>query len=90
MVVTAVAEIGDPDAETRRFLLKACAIDADKNAAGLRDTFHIGPPLDNADAKQVLADPKLTLIDGALPVARFSAMPRPWPVSAGRRRYCAR
>ena len=57
-VVTAIAELGDPDAERRRFLLKACAIDADKDA-------HIGPPLDNADATQVLADPKLTSIEVA-------------------------
>ncbi len=65
MVVTDIAEIGNPDAETRRFLLKAYAIDADKDAAGLHDTFHVGAPLDNAEAKQTLANPKLTSIEVA-------------------------
>ncbi len=65
MVVTDIAEIGSPDAETRRFLLKAYAIDADKDAASLRDTFHVGAPLDNAAAKQTLANPKLTSIEVA-------------------------
>jgi hypothetical protein len=65
MVVTDIAEIGSPDAETRRFLLKAYAIDADKDAAGLRDTFHVGAALDNAEAKQTLANPKLTSIEVA-------------------------
>lgn len=65
MVVTGIAEIGDPDAETRRFLLKAYAIDSDKDAAGLRDTFHVGGPLANAEAKQTLANPRLTSIEVA-------------------------
>ena len=65
MVVTDIAEMGSPDADTRRFLLKAYAIDADKNAAGLHDTFHVAGPLDNAAAKQTLANPKLTSIEVA-------------------------
>jgi len=63
MLVTNIAEIGSPDAETRRFLLKAYAIDADKEGATLHDGFHIGAPLDNAEAKQTLANPNLTSIE---------------------------
>jgi len=63
MLVTDIAEIGSPDAETRRFLLKAYAIDADKDGAGLHDGFHVGSPLDNADAKKTLANPNLTSIE---------------------------
>jgi DNA-directed RNA polymerase specialized sigma24 family protein len=63
MLVTDVAEISDPDAETRRFLLKAYAIDADKDGAGLHDSFHVGAPLDNAEAKKTLANPNLTSIE---------------------------
>lgn len=63
MLVTDIAEISDPDADTRRFLLKAYAVDADKEAAGLHDSFHVGPPLDNAEAKKTLANPDLTSIE---------------------------
>ena len=37
MIVTAVDEISDPHDAPRRFLIKAYAIDADKEGAGLRD-----------------------------------------------------
>jgi hypothetical protein len=63
MLVTRIAEIGSPDADTRRFLLKAYAIDADKEGAGLHDGFHVGAPLDNAEAKKTLANPTLTSIE---------------------------
>ncbi|HTW54325.1 MAG TPA: hypothetical protein VME45_20725 [Stellaceae bacterium] len=65
MLVTGIAEIGNSDAETRRFLLKAYAIDADKEGAGLHDGFHVGAPLDNAEAKKTLANPTLTSIEVA-------------------------
>jgi hypothetical protein len=48
MIAVAVEEITDPHAEVRRFLLKAYAIDGDKEGSGLNDTFHIAatpPPL---------------------------------------------
>jgi hypothetical protein len=63
MVVTDIAEIGNPDAETRRFLLKAYAIDADKDGAGLRESFHMGKTLDNPEAQKTLANPQLTSIE---------------------------
>jgi DNA-directed RNA polymerase specialized sigma24 family protein len=65
MLVTDVAEIGDPLAPTRRFLLKAYAIDAEAEAAGLHDSFHVGAPLDNEEAKKTLANSKLTSIEVA-------------------------
>lgn len=63
MLVTDIAEIGNPNAGTRRFLLKAYAIDADKDAAGLKESFHAGPPLANDEAKKTLANPDLTSIE---------------------------
>lgn len=63
MLVTGVAEIGDPNAPVRRFLLKAYAIDAGKDAAGLRDGFHVGAPLTNEEARKTLANPDLSSIE---------------------------
>ena len=63
MLVTDIAEIGSAEAETRRFLLKAYAIDADKNGAGVRDSFRIGGPLTNDEAKKTLANPRLSSIE---------------------------
>jgi hypothetical protein len=90
MVVTAIAEIADSDAETRRFLLKTHAIDADKDAAGLRDTLPYRraarqcrretDPRQSADFRS-----RWRTVCGTI-----SAMPRSWPVSAGRRRYSVR
>jgi hypothetical protein len=65
MLVTDIAEIGRPDGETRRFLLKAYAIDADKNGASVRDSFHTGGPLANDDARKTLANPNLSSIEVA-------------------------
>jgi len=66
MLVTGVAEIGRPGDPTRRFLLKAYAIDAEKDAAGLTDTFHLGTAaIDNAEAKKTLANPNLSSIEVA-------------------------
>jgi DNA-directed RNA polymerase specialized sigma24 family protein len=65
MVVTDIAEIGDPNAPVRHFLLKAYAIDAEADAAGLRDTFHVGPVVDNEEAKKTLANNSLSSIEVA-------------------------
>jgi len=65
MLVTDIAEIGDPNADTRRFLLKAYAIDADKDAASVRDSFHLGAPLANDEARKTLANPTLSSIEVA-------------------------
>jgi len=64
MLVVDIAEIGNPDAETRRFLLKAYAIDADKEGAGWRDGFRLGAAtIDNAEAKKTLANSALSSIE---------------------------
>ncbi|HYM71854.1 MAG TPA: hypothetical protein VET89_02660 [Stellaceae bacterium] len=64
MLVVGLVEIGDPDAETRRFLLKAYAIDGEGEAAGLRDSFHLGATaVDNEEAKKTLANPNLSSIE---------------------------
>jgi len=64
MLVIGLAEIGDPYAETRRFLLKAYAIDGEKDAAGLRDGFHIGAAtIGNEEAKLTLANKELSSIE---------------------------
>ncbi|HTQ32616.1 MAG TPA: hypothetical protein VMI30_00495 [Stellaceae bacterium] len=65
MLVTDIAEIGNPDLPVRRFLLKAYAIDAEGDAAGLRDGFHVGPPLANNEATKTLANPTLSSIEVA-------------------------
>jgi hypothetical protein len=65
MLVVNIAEIGDPKAATRRFLLKAYAIDGDKDAAGLHDTFHVGAALGNEEAKKTLANASLSSIEVA-------------------------
>jgi len=65
MIVTAVDEISDPHDAPRRFLIKAYAIDADKEGAGLRDGFHLGAALDNPAALQTLRNPNLAAIEVA-------------------------
>jgi hypothetical protein len=65
MLVVDIAEIGDPRAVARHFLLKAYAIDAESDAAGLRESFHVGAPLDNEEAKKTLAQPGLSSIEVA-------------------------
>ncbi|MBV8776949.1 MAG: hypothetical protein JO258_07115 [Alphaproteobacteria bacterium] len=65
MVVTDIVEIGDPRAATRHFLLKAYALDGDKDAAGLHETFHVGGSLDNAEARKTLANASLSSIEVA-------------------------
>ena len=65
MIVVGVDEIGDPHDTPRRFLLKAFGIDADHDGAGLRDTFRLGPVIDNPQARQTLANRGLTAIETA-------------------------
>ena len=65
MLVTSLAEIGDPNAPVRRFLLKAYAIDATKDGAGLHDGFHIDGPLTNEEARRTLANPDLSSMEVA-------------------------
>jgi hypothetical protein len=64
MIVVALDEIADPHDRPRRFLLKAFAIDADKEGAGLHDSFHLGAAaLDNPEALQTLRNPNLAAIE---------------------------
>jgi DNA-directed RNA polymerase specialized sigma24 family protein len=65
MLVVEIAEMGDPNAPVRHFLLKAYAIDAEKEAAGLRDSFHVGAAFANEEAKRTLANRDLSSIEVA-------------------------
>jgi DNA-directed RNA polymerase specialized sigma24 family protein len=65
MLVVDIAEIGDSRAATRRFLLKAYAIDGDKEAGGLHETFHVGGALQNEEAAKTLANRSLSSIEVA-------------------------
>ncbi|MBV9827882.1 MAG: hypothetical protein JO001_19805 [Alphaproteobacteria bacterium] len=66
MIVTGVEEISDPHDATRRFLLKAYAIDGEKEGAGLRDTFTLaGPNVDNPLALNTLRNSGLAAIEVA-------------------------
>lgn len=65
MLVVDIVEIGDPKAAVRHFLLKAYAIDGDKEAAGLHESFHVGSALDNEEAKKTLANTSLSSIEVA-------------------------
>lgn len=65
MLVVDIAEIGNPGIEPRHFLLKAYAIDGGNEAAGLRDSFHVGGLIDNDEAKKTLANPELSSIEVA-------------------------
>ena len=64
MIIVAHDEISDPHDASRRFLLKAYAIDADKEGAGLHDGFHLGAAtLDNPEARLTLRNPNLAAIE---------------------------
>ena len=66
MIVVAADEISDPHDASRRFLLKAFAIDADREGAGLHDGFHLGAAtVDNPGARQTLRNPNLAAIEVA-------------------------
>ena len=64
MIAVALDEIGDPHDTPRRFLIKAYAIDADGEGAGLHDSFHLGATtIDNAKALATLHNRSLTSIE---------------------------
>jgi DNA-directed RNA polymerase specialized sigma24 family protein len=64
MIVVAADEVSDSHDASRRFLLKAFAIDADKEGAGMHDSFHLGAAtVDNAEARQTLRNPNLAAIE---------------------------
>jgi DNA-directed RNA polymerase specialized sigma24 family protein len=64
MIVVGADEIGSPHELPRRFLLKAFAIDGDREGAGLHDTFRFSAAaLDNPQAQQTLRNPSLTSIE---------------------------
>jgi DNA-directed RNA polymerase specialized sigma24 family protein len=66
MLVVGIAEIGNPYDEIRRFLLKAYAVDAENDAAGLGDSFHLGATkIDNPEARKTLGNPNLSSIEVA-------------------------
>jgi DNA-directed RNA polymerase specialized sigma24 family protein len=64
MLVVASEEISDPHDQTRRFLLKAYAIDADREGSGLRDGFHLSAaPFNNSRARDTLRNNGLAAIE---------------------------
>lgn len=64
MIVVAAEEVSDPHDASRRFLLKAFAIDADKEGGGMHDSFHLSAAtIDNAAARQTLRNPNLAAIE---------------------------
>jgi hypothetical protein len=66
MIVVAADEITDPHDAPRRFLLRAFAIDADKEGSGLGDSFHLAAAaIDNPQAQQTLHNPNLAAIEVA-------------------------
>lgn len=66
MIVVAADEVSDPHDTPRRFLLKAYAIDADKEGAGLADGFHLAAAtIDNRAALHTLANRSLAAIEVA-------------------------
>jgi DNA-directed RNA polymerase specialized sigma24 family protein len=66
MIVTKAAEISDPGDNPRRFLLRAFAIDAEREGAGLRNGFHLGAArIDNVAARATLRNGSLSSIEMA-------------------------
>ncbi len=64
MIVVGVEEISDRHDQTRRFLLKAYAIDGDKEGSGIGDTFHLAATgIDNAQALATLGNRSLASIE---------------------------
>jgi DNA-directed RNA polymerase specialized sigma24 family protein len=63
MIIVGLEEISDPHDPSRRFLLKAYAIDADKEGSGLRDGFHLAATVDNPEARLTLRNPNLAAIE---------------------------
>ena len=66
MIAVAADEVSDPHDTPRRFLLKAFAIDADKEGAALGDGFHLAAPaIDNPQALLTLRNRSLAAIETA-------------------------
>jgi hypothetical protein len=66
MIIVGSEEISDPHDQTRRFLLKAYAIDADREGSGLHDDFHLAAAtLDNSRARDTLRNHGLASIEVA-------------------------
>lgn len=66
MIVVAADEISDPHDTPRRFLLKAYAIDGEKEGASLNDGFHLaGATTDNPQAQLTLHNRTLAAIEVA-------------------------
>lgn len=64
MIAVALDEISDPHDATRRFLLKAYALDDAKEGSGLNDGFHLGAAkIDNPAALQTLHNRLLAAIE---------------------------
>jgi len=64
MLVVGAVELGKPRGDIRRFLLKAYAVDADKDAAGLADSFHLSATkVDNLEVNKTLGNPSLSSIE---------------------------
>jgi hypothetical protein len=66
MLVVGAVEIGKPRGDIRRFLLKAYAVDAEKDAAGLSDSFHLSATkVDNLEVNKTLGNDSLSSIEVA-------------------------
>jgi len=63
MIAVAAEEISDRQDNPRRFLLKAFAIDGDREGAALHDSFHLVGALDNGAAQQTLRNRSLAAIE---------------------------
>lgn len=64
MIAVGLDEIGDPHDQTRRFLVKAYAIDADAEGAGLHDAFRLGAAgIDSPEVHRTLGNPNLAAIE---------------------------
>jgi hypothetical protein len=64
MIAVALDEISDPHDATRRFLVKAFAIDADKDGSGLRDGFRLSTAaIDNSRALETIRNRTLATIE---------------------------
>ena len=64
MIVVGLDEMSDPHDAPRHFLLKAFAIDADKEGSGMHDGFHLAAAaLDNPEARRTLDNPNLAAIE---------------------------
>lgn len=66
MIAVVLEEISDRNDQTRRFLIKAFAIDAEKDGSGLRDGFRLGAAaLDNPRARETIRNRALATMEVA-------------------------